>query len=183
VSDQGLLFGNEQLVTVTSPDAHEPTVDEAAWTRIVQMREGVESAAIDKLRDLANVAIAGHEQDKRRPTYAPTIIASGPLADLLYSLKWTETQAVEGEPSFARLWARFVRVRDVGWRCWGFELRVGRTHSGKRFWEALQLRSGRWQIGPRWLPPKLGGNSRYELLVRATELGAEHVLKFAGEPL
>jgi hypothetical protein len=141
------------------------------------------SAALESLAALATQVVAGY-QGKRRPSWAPVLVLEGELDTALRELGYL----TPNDKSVARLWANFTDPRRGPVSCIGFQLCAGMTRSGvsrKRFFETYRSKNGSWGSGPKWIQPQDPESSaakRFPTLVRATELGAQRVLQFAGHP-
>lgn len=129
----------------------------------------------------------------RRPTWAPPLVITGELLDLLFQL----TDLTPEHKPIARLWARFTDPRRGPVLCEGFHLRVGQEHNGKEIFraqyhnkavtlanlrkaldkpfegandEAIRKSIERWEtredwsLGPNWLPP--GPHWKPELIAK-----------------
>jgi hypothetical protein len=148
--------------------------------------------ALHTLRLAADAAVGGYA-GKRRPTWAPALVIGGEFLSTLEALGDIET----GDKPVARLWARYTDPTRGPVTCRGFELRPGTERKGYAIYETMLGRDGTWSNGPVWLPPKAlprflvddqaaiarreRQRERYDLRCRATELGAQRVLEFAGD--
>lgn len=118
-----------------------------------RIRVMAERAATDRF----NASGRAESEMSRRPSWGPAIVIEGEMRELCISLG----ELSPDEPSVARVWGSFLDPKRYGIHCFGFELRVGTKRSGQRLFYAMRgygkstvfFDSGRWDIGPRWLPP------------------------------
>jgi Family of unknown function (DUF6011) len=159
-----------------------------------------ESSPFDALRTKAEQEVRVGET-RRRPTWAPQLTLGDELTDLCRKLELLKPD----DPPVARLWAEWKDPRrtDGVAICWGFELCPGIEKRGPGRWHLFQTlcREGsvaeeRWWCGPKWHEPpsvekcierygydaEAAWRERYKLRVRATELSAQRVIEFAGDP-
>jgi hypothetical protein len=137
-------------------------------------------ADLDRLVEIAT-AMA---EDKARKSWGAPIVLDDVFVQTLADLDAAGSKVkAAGGFGVARLWARWT-PRSSALRL--FELRAGITPTGDRLWSAVRYVEG-WSQGPFWVRPDedLGARylRRYELHVRARDLGADHVGRLVANPI